>query len=114
LKGRLHILLDTLRYLKDVYTRTYLSSLQRHSSSCFHGLQWGWPSYELEQLSSETLSTKVHPVTMNLCLGFVSFRCMEKTPWNQGTSHGCQSLSSWGSHRPQTLDFPISGLPVCL
>ena len=36
---------------------------------------------------------------MHLCLWCVSFRYMEKTPWYQGTSHGCPSLSSWGSPR---------------
>ena len=39
------------------------------------------------------------PLSNNASLSWcVFFRCMEKTPWNQGISHVYQHLS-WGSHR---------------
>lgn len=48
-----------------------------------------------------------HSNFIHLCLWCVFFRCMEKIAWIQGTTHGCQSLSSGGSQTEELQLFLV-------
>lgn len=111
LKSRLHVSLDQFKVSCEVIPVSALQIQDRLYQarvlwSAHEGVLWSGLG---QLLCHWGLEWRIVTLYISVC-GVVFFRCMEKIVWIQGTTHGCQSLSSGLSQTERTpaLLGPVS------